>query len=60
MEERLILREFELVKILGFSASTIRRKIKAGTFPNCIKLGPKAKGWKKTDIEIWLNKLDSQ
>jgi prophage regulatory protein len=59
MEEKLILREVELVKLLNISASTIRRKIKAGTFPRYVKLGPKAKGWRTSDIETWLNNLKS-
>ena len=59
MNEKLILRESELVKILNISASTIRRKIKAGTFPLYIKLGPKAKGWRTSDIETWLKNLNS-
>jgi prophage regulatory protein len=59
MEEKLILREVELVKLLNISASTIRRKIINGTFPNYIKLGPKAKGWRTSDIQIWLNNLKS-
>jgi prophage regulatory protein len=59
MEERLILREAELVIMLNISASTIRRKIINGTFPKCIKLGPKAKGWRTSDIQIWLKNLNS-
>jgi prophage regulatory protein len=59
MEDRLILREVELVEMLNISASTIRRKMINGTFPNCIKLGPKAKGWRTSDIETWLNNLKS-
>lgn len=38
----------------GLSRSTIYEKIKNGTFPKPIKLGPRAVGWLETEIDAWL------
>ncbi|WP_323129894.1 helix-turn-helix transcriptional regulator [Klebsiella aerogenes] len=36
------------------SRMTIWRYIQAGTFPNCIKLGPKRVAWRRKDVMAWL------
>ena len=40
----------------GLSRSTIYLRIKEGTFPHPINLGPRAVGWADSDIEGWLTK----
>lgn len=38
----------------GLSRSSIWKRVKAGTFPAPLELGPKARGWRESDIENWL------
>lgn len=44
-----------LVKIIPFSASTIWRKVKKGTFPQPEKLSENITGWKVEDIRAFLD-----
>ena len=40
---------------LPFSASTLWRKVRAGTFPSPVKLGPAITAWRSSDVASWLN-----
>ena len=40
----------------GLSRSTIYLRIKEGTFPPPVSLGPRAVGWIDTEIQQWLEK----
>ncbi len=39
---------------LPFSAPTLWRKVKAGTFPKPIKLSQRVTGWKVGDVRAWM------
>lgn len=39
---------------LPFSAPTLWRKVKAGTFPKPIKLSERVTGWKVGDVRAWM------
>jgi prophage regulatory protein len=43
-----------LAEHLPFSPSTLWRKIREGSFPKPIKLGPSITAWRVSDIEKWL------
>jgi len=47
----------ELTGRIGLSKSEIYRRIQAGTFIKPISLGPRAVGWRESDIESWLASL---
>lgn len=49
-----ILRRKQVEREVGLSRSTIYQRIKDGTFPPAIKLGPKAVGWRVCDIDCFL------
>ena len=49
-----ILRRNEVEAMIGLSKSTIYNLIGQGLFPSQIKLGPRAVGWKVSDIEEWI------
>jgi prophage regulatory protein len=49
-----ILRRKQVEHETGLSRSTIYERIKEGTFPAPIHLGPKAVGWRVADIDKWL------
>lgn len=43
-----------VVAACGISRSTIYEMIRRGEFPRPIKLGARAVGWRRSDIEAWL------
>ena len=54
MEDRLLrLREVE--EITGLSRSTIYRMLKAGQFPQSVRVGRKAVRWRLRDINSWMD-----
>ena len=52
-EERL-LRRPEVEAQTGLTRSTIYRLMRAGEFPEPLKLGPRAVRWRATEIESWI------
>ena len=38
----------------GIAKSAVYAGMKAGTFPKCIKLGPRASAWPLSSIENWI------
>ena len=57
MEPR-ILRMPDLSRYLGISKATIYRLLNRRRFPKPIKLGPRAVGWKITDVDEWIATRD--
>ena len=49
-----ILRRKQVEARTGLSRSTIYARIKAGTFPAPVSLGPRAVGWLDRDVERWI------
>ena len=45
----------EVVAICGLSRSTIYEMIGRGEFPAPVRLGARAVGWRRSDIEAWLD-----
>lgn len=43
-----------LIKIIPFSASTVWRKAKAGSFPAPVKLSEQITAWKVEDVRAWM------
>ena len=41
-------------QITGLKKSAIYAGMKAGTFPACVKLGPRAADWPLSAIEAWI------
>ena len=52
--ERILRRDAVLDRV-GFSYSTLRRKVKAGEFPQPIRLGPRMIGWWEFEVGEWLD-----
>ena len=50
----------ELIKIIPFSASTIWRKAKKGTFPKPYKLSEQITGWKCDEIRAWMASTEAK
>ena len=49
-----VLRHKDVTEAIGLSKSTIWRMRKAGEFPQPIVLSKRAVGWRREDIEEWL------
>jgi prophage regulatory protein len=58
MESNSFIRQKQLLLQLPFSAPTLWRKVKAGSFPKPIKLGENITAWRVADIDAWLKELD--
>ena len=52
--ERLI-RIGEVIELCGLSRSSIWRLERRGQFPSRRKLAIRAVGWKRSELEVWLN-----
>jgi len=48
------IRQKGLIGLLGFSAPTLWRKVKAGTFPKPVKLGEKMTAWRWEEVQAWM------
>ena len=49
------LREKQLLEqYLPFSGSTLWRKVRSGTFPAPVKLGPAITAWSEREVASWL------
>jgi prophage regulatory protein len=58
--QRQVLRPKEVIKEYGLSRTTIWRKEREGTFPKKVRLGARAIGWLKSDLDVWLQSLKDQ
>lgn len=47
-------RQKQLVPAVPFSAATLWRKVKAGTFPAPVKLSAGVTAWRVEDIRTWM------
>lgn len=44
--------------IVPFSASTLWRKVNAGTFPAPVKLSTRVTAWRIKDVRMWMQSCD--
>jgi prophage regulatory protein len=51
------LRVKDLIKFLTLSQSTIWRKVRAGEFPQPIKLSEAVTAWKTSDVRAWIQNV---
>jgi prophage regulatory protein len=47
-----------VLKFSGMSISALRCAILRGDFPAPVKLGPRAVGWRESDLQRWLANLE--
>jgi len=47
-------RQATLLPMLGFSATTLWRRVKNGTFPQPIKLSERVTAWRAEEIHTWM------
>jgi len=51
-----ILRPKDAAAYFGVAVSTLYRWSAAGDFPQRVKLGRQASGWRKADLDAWLER----
>ena len=49
-----IIRLREVQHLTGYSRSGLYAAMKRGDFPQGVKLGPRATGWREADVRAWL------
>jgi prophage regulatory protein len=55
-----IIRLPEVIRFTGLSRTNIYRRIAAGTFPAPVALGPRAVGWRESDVIEWIESLSTK
>ena len=50
-----IIRLPEVLRLTGLSRSWIYSAQASGRFPSALQLGPRAVGWKTSDVEAWIS-----
>jgi prophage regulatory protein len=48
------LRINEVLRTTGLAKNTIYRRIREGTFPRQIRIGPNSVAWRQSEIEKWM------
>lgn len=49
------IRQSALLPLLGFSATTLWRRVKQGTFPQPIKLSVNVTAWRVEEVREWIS-----
>lgn len=49
------IRAADLRPILSFSTSALWRRVRAGTFPQPVKLSERVTAWRAEDVRAWLD-----
>ncbi len=55
MDNDKILREQEVLNLIGCSSPTLRRMEKIGSFPFRRKIGLRSIGWLQSEVLVWIN-----
>ena len=53
-----ILRIKDVMQITTLSRTTLYRLMGRGDFPPPLKLGPNARGWRRSEVEAWVENRD--
>ncbi|MBK5937167.1 helix-turn-helix transcriptional regulator [Halorhodospira halophila] len=54
-----IIRVREVLHLTGYSRSGLYTAMRRGDFPQGVKLGPRATGWRETEVREWLESRPS-
>lgn len=58
--ERRLIREADLIPhIVPFSKATLWRMVRAGAFPEPVRLSPNIVAWRATDVDEWIGSRTS-
>ena len=54
MAETILLRMYQVENATGLKKSALYQRIKDGSFPAAVRLGPKSVAWKSNEIQEWI------
>lgn len=52
-----LLRLEEVLHLTGLGRNTVYKRMRDGTFPKQVRLGPKSVAWRTSDIARWIDSL---
>ncbi len=52
-------RQSAILPMLGFSATTLWRRVKKGTFPQPVKLSERVTAWRAEEVRAWMESQGS-
>jgi prophage regulatory protein len=52
--QEIILRKRDVLAAIGMRPTWLHEAVKRGTFPRPVRLGARAVGWRKSEVESWL------
>lgn len=52
-----LLRLDEVLHTTGLGRNTVYRRIREGTFPKQVRIGPNSVAWRQSDISQWMTDL---
>ncbi|SFP38407.1 transcriptional regulator, AlpA family [Geopseudomonas sagittaria] len=52
-----LMRLDEVLHTTGLGRNTVYRRMREGTFPKQVKLGPNSVAWRQSDIATWMASL---
>ncbi|CAH0649439.1 MULTISPECIES: helix-turn-helix transcriptional regulator [Pseudomonas] len=52
------LRLDEVLHVTGIGRNTVYRRIREGTFPKQVKIGPNSVAWRQSDITQWMTSFE--
>ncbi|HKJ87570.1 MAG TPA: AlpA family transcriptional regulator [Gammaproteobacteria bacterium] len=58
--QKRVLRLREVCARYGLSKTSVYRLMEQGEFPQPVRLGPRAVGWRVEDLEAWLENRSTQ
>ena len=50
----MILRRPDVLKLIGVGSAALYQWVAAGQFPKPVQLGPRAVGWRRSDVIDWI------
>lgn len=54
MTETILLRMPQVENVTGLKKSALYQRIKEGTFPAAVRLGPKSVAWRSDEVSQWV------
>lgn len=59
LDDLRVLRRPDVEQLVGLRRSAIYAAVQDGTFPKPVRLGPRAVGWRVTDLRAWLKSREA-
>ena len=55
-----ILRKPRVLELIGMGSTWLDEAVKRGDFPAPVKLGARAVGWRRADVDTWMESLEKK